>query len=210
MPSRNTIKEFAPEQYYHIYNRGVEKRDIFLDKQDYDVFVGLIKKYLTGENHNTNNRHKFPKLNNEVEVISYCLMSNHFHLLLYQISENGITKLMRRLATGYVMYFNDKYNRVGGLFQGTYKASLINKDDYLHHISRYIHLNHGKDYQTWPYSSWDYYTGKKSAPWINIQHVLDLFDGSPENYQEFVASYEDSMGELSFLKWQLADSAENM
>lgn len=209
MPSRNSVKEFAPEQFYHVYNRGVEKRNIFVDDQDYAVFIGLIKKYLTGENHNKNNRHKFPQLADKVELISYCLMPNHFHLLLYQKSEDGVTLLMRRLATGYVMYFNNKFKRVGGLFQGTYKASLINKDDYLHHISRYIHLN-PEDYMSWPYSSWPYYAGRKKSAWINTAPVLDLFDGNFAAYDQFVREYNTTRKELSLLKWQLANDPEDM
>src|SRR3990167_5250179 len=127
MPSRNTVKEFAPDHYYHIYNRGVEKRQIFLDDQDYTVFIGLIKKYLTGQNNNKNNRHKFENLSGQVELLAYCLSPNHFHLLLYQTDKDAISKLMRRLSTGYVMYFNNRYTRVGGLFQGIYKASLNEK-----------------------------------------------------------------------------------
>jgi len=159
MPSRNIIREFGPEQYYHVYNRGVEKRLIFLDDQDYTVFIGLIKKFLAGES-NGNNRHTYMLLNDDVQLLSYCLMPNHFHLLLYQNTNDGITKFLRRLSIGYVMYFNNRYARVGGLFQGRYKASCIERDDYLHHISRYIHLNPGK-YKQWPYSSYQYYSQQK-------------------------------------------------
>lgn len=209
MPSRNLIKEFAPQQFYHIYNRGVEKRTIFLDDQDYTVFIGLIKKYLTGENHNKNNRHKFPSLQNRVQVLAYCLMPNHFHLLLYQEADDGITQLLRRLSTGYVMYFNNKYNRVGPLFQGTYKASLINHDAYLHHISRYIHLN-PEQYAEWPYSSLGFYRGDKKSPWLDTKPILDLFDGDEQAYLNFVKDYETSQKELGILKWQLANDPEDM
>src|SRR5690606_22360993 len=130
MPSKNTVKEFTKEQYYHVYNRGVEKRAIFLDDEDYTVFLGLIKKYLTGKTDQKKHRHAFDSLSGEVQLIAYCLMPNHFHLLLYQKSDDGITKLMRRLTTAYAMYFNNKYNRIGRLFQGTYKAAHVNADDY--------------------------------------------------------------------------------
>ncbi len=209
MPSRNSVKEFSEHQYYHVYNRGVEKRLIFLDEQDYRVFLGILKKYLSGENHNTNNRHKFQRLDEKIQLLAYCLMPNHFHMMLYQISEDGVTQLMRRLCTGYAMYFNDRYKRVGPLFQGTYKACLINKDDYLHHISRYIHLN-PQDYQTWSYSSLDFYKGNKKASWLNTQPVLDLFNGDNIAYLDFVKDYEADQKELSVLKWQLANGLEEM
>jgi putative transposase len=209
MPSRNIVKEFTEDSYYHVYNRGVEKRVIFLDEQDYTVFLGLIKKYLSGENHNTNNRHAFHTLNKEVQLLAYCLMPNHFHLLFYQTSIDGVSKLMRRLVTGYVMYFNNKYARVGGLFQGTYKASRINADAYLLHISRYIHMN-PQNYSEWPYSSLRYYVRQEPAPkWLNSAQILDLFDNNIEEYVEFLKSYEESKQELATLKWQLANDPED-
>lgn len=207
MPSRNLVKEFAPEQYYHVYNRGVEKRIIFQDDNDYSVFLGLIKKYLLGENHNTNNRHTYQRLSDEVKLISYCLMPNHFHLLLYDVSGVGVTKFMRRLATGYVMYFNAKYSRVGPLFQGTYKASHINADAYLHHITRYIHLN-PENYKQWPYSSLPAYIGSKKQAWLDTRSVLELF-GSKQEYARFVDDYVANTYELSVIKWQLANDPDD-
>lgn len=207
MPSRNTVKEFAVDQYYHVYNRGVEKRVIFLDNQDYVVFLGLLKKYLTGEQDNKTHRHKFDNLAGKVDLIAYCLMPNHFHLLFFQSSEDGITRLMRRVMTGYVMYFNNRYARVGVLFQGRYKASHIAADAYLHHISRYIHLNPDK-YATWPYSSWLYYLGEKNAGWLKPKSVLDLFNNDVNAYRQFVEEYVDTQEELGLLKWQLADNSD--
>lgn len=209
MPSRNVVKEFGAEQYFHVYNRGVEKRLIFLDDQDYTVFLGLLKKYLSGDNDSTN-RHRFPTLGDKVELLAFCLMPNHFHLLLYQTSKDtdGITRLMRRLATGYVMYFNHKYKRVGGLFQGTYKASLIDRDDYLHHISRYIHLNPA-EYKTWAYSSLPYYRGDRKAPWVSTKHITELFDGNIKDYLDFVDDYNATEREMSVLKWHLANDPDD-
>lgn len=205
MPSRNVVREFSEDSYYHVYNRGVEKRIIFLDEQDYTVFLGLLKKYLSGE-HQGSNRHKFDLLSDDVELLSYCLMPNHFHLLLYQQSTDGVVKLMRRLMTGYVMYFNNKYNRVGSLFQGTYKASRINADAYLQHISRYIHMN-PKDYLDWPYSSLPYCLGQKECPpWLHIARILDIFDGSQKEYLEFLKDYEGEKQIRDMLKYQLADT----
>lgn len=203
MPSRNIVKDYAAEQYYHVYNRGVEKRIIFLDDQDYTVFIGLIKKYLNGETPILHNRHSFSRLGDEVQLLAYCLMPNHFHFLLYQTTEDALTRFMRRLATGYVMYFNNRYDRVGGLFQGKFKASHINADDYLQHISRYIHLN-PKDYRTWPYSSYRYYLKPNPPPWLTTQPILDLFDNNSACYESFVSDYIENKQMLDELKWQLA------
>jgi putative transposase len=204
MPSRNVIKIYLNGGYYHIYNRGVEKRDIFLDDQDYTVFLGLFKKYLAGEKAKINNGRVFESLNQEVTLLSYCLMPNHFHMLIRQETNDGIVRFMRRVATSYVMHFNKKYDRVGALFQGNYKASHVDADSYLHHISRYIHLN-PKDYKHWPYSSYGYYLGNKKASWINPQPILDLFDNNNQQYASFVADYIDMKAELEFIKYQLAD-----
>lgn len=207
MPSRNTIREFAPEQYYHLYNRGVEKRNIFFDDQDYTVFLGLLKKYLTGENPNKNNRHAFTKLTGKVDLLAYSLLPNHFHLLVYQTDSDAVTQLMRRISVGYVMYFNNRYKRVGGLFQGKFRASLIDKDGYLHHVSRYIHLN-PDNYEVWPYSSFAYYQGRKKARWLKTEPILSLFNGNRSEYLDFVSDYEASKREIDLLKWQLADGSE--
>lgn len=209
MPSRNVVREFSADSYYHVYNRGVEKRDIFLEDEDYTVFLGLLKKYLSGERHNRN-RHAFSRLDNDIELLAYCLMPNHFHFLIYQNDIEGLSKLMRRLITGYVMYFNNKYNRVGSLFQGPYKASRINADSYLEHISRYIHMN-PENYESWPYSSLGYFLQRKQTPiWLKPTRVMQLFENNPTTYSEFLRSYEETKNELEILKWQLANNPEDM
>lgn len=208
MPRRYTLKEFAPESYYHVYNRGVEKRQIFIDDHDYTVFLGLLKKYLTGKNDSLN-RHQFKNFQGEIRMLAYCLMPNHFHLLIYQTNPDSLTQFMRRVLTSYVMYFNNRYKRVGGLFQSRYKASRIDDDSYLQHISRYIHLN-PNNYRSWPYSSLPYYRGIKRSKWLNTSEILGLFSGDSSEYLEFVSNYEDSKKEIDLLKWQLANSDELM
>jgi putative transposase len=210
MPSRNTVREFAPHHYYHVYNRGVEKRIIFNDDQDYRMFLALLKRYLLvdeNESHRSPKRQLYTPVGKEVELLAYCLMPNHFHLLFYQLDKDGITKLMRRVITGYVMYYNAKHKRVGALFQGKYKASLVNADDYLSHISRYIHLN-PRDYKSWPYSSLGYYKGNKDSGWLHKDKVLSIFNNDNFKYLEFLQDYQPVMHELEIIKWQLADNGE--
>ncbi|MFZ1248707.1 MAG: transposase [Candidatus Saccharimonadales bacterium] len=208
MPSRNVVREYEEESFYHVYNRGVEKRIIFVDDQDYTVFLGLLKKYLVGDktDANKNNRHATQTLGAELELLAYCLMPNHFHLLFYQYSADAIEKLMRRVMTGYVMYFNNRYNRVGSLFQGPYKASKISTDAYLYHISRYIHLNPDA-YTVWPYSSYKNYEGSKVCAWVKPDKVIGLFE-SRQAYLGFVTEYIDTHEELQALKWQLANDVD--
>jgi putative transposase len=115
MPARNAIKEYIPDTYYHIYNRGVEKRKIFLDEQDYGVFLSYLKNLLSVPK--TKNRSILDNnFSSEVTLLSYCLMSNHFHLLIKQKDAQAIGRMIKALCTRYSMYFNKKYDRVGKLF----------------------------------------------------------------------------------------------
>lgn len=204
MPAKNTVKVYVDDSFYHVYNRGLNKRVIFLDDQDYKVFLLLIKRYLNPVPEMRTSGGPYPTFAREVELHAYCLMPNHFHLLLYQIKSGGITELLRAITTSYSMYFNKKYNRIGPLFQGKFKASLINTDAYLHHISRYIHLNPA-EYESWPYSSLRYYLGRGCPSWLKTNRILAVFDGSPSKYLRFVADYEEQKQLLDELKYELAN-----
>ena len=137
---------FSIGEYYHLYNRGVEKRDIFLEKMDSVRFQRLI--YLA----NGANPIRFSETESRVldsidrgspfvAVGAYVLMPNHFHILVKEIIENGLSRFMEKLATGYSMYFNKKYERVGPLFQGRFKGEHVDNDRYLKYLFSYIHLN---------------------------------------------------------------------
>lgn len=204
MPSRNSRKIYLPDSYYHIYNRGVNKRRIFLDDEDYRVFLNLLKRYLSDKPEKDNKKREYPWLQPEINLLAYCLMPNHFHLLVYQITEHGFHKLLKNVCGSYTKYFNHKYQRVGPLFQDRYKASMIIKDDYLQHISRYIHLN-PREYKTWQYSSLPYYIEKKKAEWIAPSRILELFT-SRETYADFMADYEDYKRILKSVEEELANS----
>ena len=202
MPAKNIVKKYIENGYYHIYNRGVEKRIIFKDKEDYSVFLHYLKLYLSTpeELHKNKIKKRRPdkyikkNLSEEVILLSFVLMPNHFHLLVKQQTKDGITKLMRRLITAYVMYFNKKQDRIGPLFQSAYKAALIDKEEYLLHITRYIHLNPKKNLKN--YSSYPYYLGDKHASWIKPDLVLEYFketkkqNNSVNSYQQFVEDYK--------------------
>lgn len=224
MPSRNVVKQFEADAMYHVYNRGVDKRIIFVDERDYAVFLSFLKFALLSDTDNsqkneagTNHISEAQRFNlrrlglaGKVELASFCLMPNHFHLLLYQYESDAITKLMRSVSTGYSMYFNKRHRRVGSLFQGVYKASRINSDSYWLHVSRYIHLNPidlGVDYKTYPYSSYRFFVGSAEAMWVNPKILMGSFNGSI-SYQEFVADYIPYRKELHDLKEVLANSQE--
>lgn len=187
MSSRNREKIYCDDSYYHVYNRGVNKRKIFMDDEDYAVFLNLLKRYLDSVPIYDNKGREYDWLHEKLELLCYCLMPNHFHLFIFQYDSMAMTRLMRGVATSYTIYFNKKYKRVGPLFQDRFKASMIQNDAYLEHVSRYIHLN-PKEYLAWEYSSLPYYLGKKQAGWLRPEKILEDFK-SPQEYLDFVEDY---------------------
>lgn len=205
MPSRNILREYAPHQFYHVYNRGVAKQAIFLDAADKRHFLDIIARHLDpGDTSTKADGTPYRKFDKDIELLCYCLMGNHFHLCFYMGDDvSSIKNLMQAVLTAYSMYFNKKYRRVGTLYQGVFKASRISNDAYLQHITRYIHLN-PRRYKTYHYSSLAYYSGAKiSPPWVRPDRVLALFDG--DDYLAFLEDYEDQKAIFDELKYELAD-----
>ncbi len=145
--------KFEQGEYYHIYNRGVDKRNIFLGPKFYERFKLGLREFNSNKPSKLT-RSSCSRLNLEhedlgmggdqeklVDVVLYCFMPNHFHLLIRENKEGGITEFMRKLGTGYTMYFNKKNKRTGSLFEGRFKAVHISKDEYLRHLFVYIHIN---------------------------------------------------------------------
>ena len=139
---------FAVGEYFHIYNRGVEKRNIFPYPKSYKRFLALL--YLCNNTEIVDLKIQGKTLHeidvtkrhtNLVAISAYCLMPNHFHLLVKEIIENGISKFMQKLTTAYTMYFNKRQKRTGSLFESTFKAEHIDNDIYLKYLLSYIHLN---------------------------------------------------------------------
>lgn len=216
MAAKNSIKIYIENSIYHLYNRGVAKNDIFLDQQDYSVFCSYLKVYLlpkdtqqlmaTISSNNTGYKEKdkaakllsLKNFAGEIDLVAYALLPNHYHLLIKQKSADGIDRFMNALGVRFSGYFNRKYHRVGPLFQGRYKAVLIETDEQLLHLSRYIHLNPivRQDLLStqWPQIDWPFslpeYLGRRKASWVKPNLVLDYFHkDSPSN------SYESFMGE---------------
>lgn len=140
---------FVTENFYHIFNRGVDKRTIFLEERDYERF--LISLYLLNDTKSPD--YDLAKINLRgltsckrqgekfVDIVQWCLMPNHFHLFLRQNVDNGISRFMQKVGTSYTMFFNKKHERSGRLFQGTYKSKPVLKDEYFSHLASYIPLN---------------------------------------------------------------------
>lgn len=207
MPCKNIVKVYVENGYYHIYNRGVEKRNIFLDECDFKTFLNILKTALIpppekkdlmvnfttfkgdtfkGIARQTKNFH------GEIELLAYCLMPNHFHLLIKQNTNNGIKKFMQSVTTRYSLYFNKKYKRVGALFQSAYKAALITEEPYLLHLTRYIHLNPAEYTKELIniYSSYGDYIGIRKTSWVNSDFILSFFGNKKESNLIFLESYK--------------------
>jgi len=137
---------FSEGEYYHVYNRGIEKRNIFLDENDWLRFQKLLyvangEKPLVFKTIQGVPLDKIDRGGCRVAIGAYCLMPNHFHILVKETTENGLSRFMEKLGTSYAMYFNKKYKRSGFLFQGTFKAEHVDNDEYLKYLYAYIHLN---------------------------------------------------------------------
>jgi putative transposase len=195
--------------YYHVYNRGVEKRAIFQDIQDYNVFLNYLKEYLSPKNEtdlrktladplDLNQRDKVWKsirvrnYHKDLELLAYCLMPNHFHFFIKQNTMLTIDKFIHALCTRYVMYFNAKYKRVGPLFQGRYKSVLVTDEGQYLHLSRYIHKQalvlQGPALQISQPSSYSEYIGERSTSWVHPESVLGSFSKNERafSYQNFI------------------------
>src|SRR3989344_2705023 len=144
---------FVENEYYHLYNRGVEKRTIFSSSNDYRRFLALL--YLTNSQKSVHMANTLKVMRYSevftlergsplVAIGAYCLMPNHFHILATPVVKNGLTKFMLKLQTGYSMYFNIKNDRSGSLFQGPFKSEHATGDAYLKYLFSYIHLNPAK------------------------------------------------------------------
>jgi len=195
MPSRNTVRQYDVPAYYHLYNRGSGGSAIFKDAQDKRKFMKLLERYLSEDDEFI----RYPTY--DIELVAYCIMGNHFHLLVYQENDAlAITQLMRSVSTAYSMYFNLKYKSHGHVFQSVFKASRVGEESYLAHITRYIHLN-PKTYLTYKWSSLLFYLGTEPPGWVKVSRLLDM---TPIEYREFLEDYEDYRALLKEIKDQIA------
>lgn len=207
-----TQPEFVNDEIYHIYNRGVEKRDIFMRDKDYLRFIinlyefnDLAPALNLGYHLNKTPievRLQYPRKKPLVAILAFCLMPNHYHLMVQQLIENGITMFMRKLGTGYTNYFNTIYQRVGPLFQGKFKSILLERESHLVHLPHYIHLNpldlkmpewrNGaiKDVHkamkfliSYRWSSLPDYLGIKNLPSVTNREFLKEYIGGPKQFR---------------------------
>lgn len=186
MPSPNIIRNNSAQTFYHVYSRGVNRSKIFVDELDFRVFRGLFDRYLGAERASNSSGIPYPNFRSVLEINAYCLMPNHFHLLLYQVEGRSIEAFMQCLLVSYSRYFNKRHHRSGALFESRYKAVRVDSDAYLTHLSRYIHRNPER-WQDYLYSSLESYRYAHSYDWLNESRILESFS-SREAYFEFCSA----------------------
>jgi len=213
-------QKLVPNSIYHVFNRGVEKRLIFLDESDYFRFINNLaifndKKSVLNAQYHVKEIKTSDTRKPLVDILAFCLMPNHYHLLLRQKEKDGISKFMNKIGVGYANYFNLKYERVGSLFQGTFKAVLINKESQFLYIPYYIHLNPldliTMDWRengvsrpklaiefldSYKWSSRRDYAGKSNFVGVLNKHPLNEFFASPEDYRK---EFKNFMEDFDFL-----------
>src|SRR3989344_5845137 len=191
-------ESFAIGEYYHIYNRGVDKRKIVQDKFDSSRFIESLIEFNTvkpigsifEKNRSKNKLSKIKIHKPLINIVAYCLNPNHFHMILEQIEDSGISKFMKRLAGGYSWYFNNRYKRSGTLFQGPFKAKHIDSNEYLLHVSTYVNLNdkvHRVGHQVankLVKSSWNEYLSPEKLGTCKKDIILKQFK-SPGEYENY-------------------------
>lgn len=207
MPGRNIEKIYVEDSFYHVYNRGLGKKVIFKDDSDYRVFLNLLKRAFGSEVKQDKKGRTYPNFHAEINLLAYCLMPNHFHLLIRtKTNPMLLPEVMKSVATTYVMYFNKRHNRTGPLFGKRYRAVRILQDPQLWHITRYIHMNPsdiGSGYASYEYSSLPYYVSDKSSDWVQPDEILQMFKESGQDYMNFLRDYEAKQEELIDIKKEL-------
>ena len=212
MPSRYFFRNFRPNTYHHIFNRGSFKHKIFRKKKDYEVFVDILKYYLRYPKLSPLSKLSPPKLKkakknpNPYKLLAYCLMPNHFHLLLIQkrLSPN-LSDFMRKISITYAMYFQYQYQHSGALFQGKFKSVRVYPDDGLLYVSKYIHLNpqglEGSDPSNYPWSSLGDYLNSNNKDWLHPEIIFNTYFARSRNprreYKQYVFAPVDTKMEGS-------------
>jgi len=214
--------ELSNEQYYHVFNKTIESKQIFTNNHLPSTFLEISRYYrslkarlrfsdykrLIDINKNLILKEILISAYFKVEILSYCLMQTHFHFLLKQLSENGISKFIGDTLNSFTRYFNIKFERKGPIFLPRFKAVLIKSEEQLKHVSRYIHLNPYSDgliksidkLENYPWSSFKEYFPNSSQKLSNPDFILGLFNNDKLRYKKFVFDNADYQKSLEHIK----------
>ena len=216
--SKRDYKIFAPGEHYHVFNRGNAKMDIFLEPEDYGFFIRRLHEALFPESadgaHPQKRKSRYERTqlpDGAFSLVSYCLMPNHYHLLVRQNSDLPVSALLLKVCSGYGKYFNKKYKRVGSLFQDQFKAVRVDGNTYLLYVSMYIHQNPVvaqlvKRAEEYVYSSYPDYLGLRDGSLCEKGIIMEQFS-SLENYRTFVGGNPE-VAEQEGLNAYLIDAYE--
>lgn len=207
MPSRNIERVDLAGGFYHIYGRGAARRLIFVHDDDRQAFLDLVERYLGAKTGYDANGDPYPSFRGKVELMAYCLMGTHFHLLIHQVESGYISEFMKSLIGSYTRYFNRKHQSRGALLESRYRASLIKEEPYLVNLTRYIHLNPDY-YDSYIWSSLKFFYGASEPDWLSVSEFMEITNLSPDYYRELMKDYEELQEELKEVN--LADSGENL
>jgi|SRR3989344_3348273 len=193
MPAINAVKRYVEGGIYHVYNRGVNRQNIFLAERDYFTFLKSFQRYLEPPAEDDLYR-LIKSYHGKINLLTFSLIPNHFHTMLQQVDRCDMEGFMRSLMTSYARRINKGYERVGHLFQGPYKARLLKGNDDLVNTSFYIHNNPedelGANPFTYPYSSIGSYDGSgRGFVFVKERPILDLFE-SAEDYINGLKDYK--------------------
>ncbi len=185
MPSKFLVRDFKKDGVYHIFNQGVDKRKVFLDDEDYHLFLYYLYIYLTPLDKVLRRYHTLPirlfnkNMAKKVELLSFVLMPDHYHLILKQNESDGISQFMKQLSNAYTQHFNQKYKRRGSLFEGPFKSVSIKNNDHLMQLSRFIHLHPVVENivaePEYSWSSYNEYADTEVHKLCNTKKILSLF-----------------------------------
>ena len=216
MPSRRDI--FVNGGIYHIFSKTIDRKLIFEEKDFCLEFLGSIDYYKKRESlryskhkQNIKNSLVLKKIgkSKRIEILSYCLMSNHYHLMIKQLMDRGIIRFMADTLNSFTRYYNSKNKRKGSIFLTPFRSRKIVSDEQFIHTSRYIHLNPYsadivntmEDLINYPYSSFKEYVEKKEDGICNTEEILKIFGGSRDKYKEFVLNNAEHQRMLEYIKY---------
>lgn len=210
------------EIFYHIFSRSIAKFEIFNDTDDYlrffeilDLYRFLEFKYKYSQFNALSEKEKDNVLSNLsqekvlIDIVAYCIMPTHFHLILKQIVDNGISKYIGKALNSYTRYFNLRHHRTGPLWEGKFKNVLIEDDDQILHLTRYIHLNPTsaglvKKPNDWAFSSYqEFINPNLNGKICNHKEIINL---SPKQYQKFTLDRQSYQKDLSAIKDIIIDN----